>query len=279
MPRRSAISAPTPLARRIAASSFSAILSLRRCRPTCCRQLCFTAFGCIVLALLLLLGARAVAAETALASALNAVAIGDPFAPFIADASQRFRIPASWIRAIIRVESGGDVQAVSPKGAMGLMQLMPETWASLRLRYSLGTDPLDPHDNILAGAAYLRELFDRYGAPGFLAAYNAGPARYDSYLATSRPLPDETRAYLAALTPLTADRPPKVRAVLAAAALASTTAPLFVAPSERSPTPIRPSSVLQPERSSAAVRVTDVTGFVPGSSGLFVAVSARSVAP
>ena len=79
---------------------------------------------------------------------------------------------------------------------MGLMQIMPQTWSGLRLRYGLGANPYDPHDNILAGAAYLRELHDRYGAPGFLAAYNAGPARYDDHLATGRPLPAETRAYV-----------------------------------------------------------------------------------
>ena len=67
------------------------------------------------------------------------------------------------------------MRAISPKGAMGLMQLMPETWAALRARYGLGRDAFDPHDNILAGAAFLREMHDRYGSPGFLAAYNAGP--------------------------------------------------------------------------------------------------------
>src|SRR3546814_5730962 len=77
----------------------------------------------------------------------------------------------------MRVESRGDVRAVSPKGAMGLMQLMPDTWASLRVRLGLGANPYDPRDNILAGAAYLREMHDRYGSPGFLAAYNAGPGR------------------------------------------------------------------------------------------------------
>ena len=75
----------------------------------------------------------------------------------------------------MQAESGGDARALSPKGAMGLMQIMPGTWAELRLRYGLGADPYDPHDNITAGAAYLREMHDRYGEPGFLAAYNAGP--------------------------------------------------------------------------------------------------------
>ena len=91
---------------------------------------------------------------------------------------------------------------VSPKGAMGLMQIMPDTWAELRSRYGLGPDPYDPHDNIIAGTAYLRELLDRYGERGFLAAYNAGPSRYEEHLATGRPLPSETLSYMAAVTSL-----------------------------------------------------------------------------
>jgi hypothetical protein len=85
---------------------------------------------------------------------------------------------------------------------MGLMQIMPKTWTELRSRYGLGADPYDPHDNILAGAAYIRELCDRYAAPGFLAAYNAGPGRYERHLATGRALPDETQAYVATLAPM-----------------------------------------------------------------------------
>ena len=80
---------------------------------------------------------------------------------------------------------------------MGLMQIMPDTWAELRLRYRLSTDPFDPHDNIAAGAAYLREMHDRYGEPSFLAAYNAGPDRYEEHVATGRPLPSETVSYMA----------------------------------------------------------------------------------
>jgi soluble lytic murein transglycosylase-like protein len=106
-------------------------------------------------------------------------ATAHPFAIYIDEAAQRFRIPAAWIRAVMRVESAGDVRAISSAGAMGLMQIMPETWAELRVRHRLGRDPYDPRDNILAGAAYLREMYDRYGSPGFLAAYNAGPGRYE----------------------------------------------------------------------------------------------------
>jgi cell division septation protein DedD len=98
-------------------------------------------------------------------------------------------------------ESGGEQQATSPVGAMGLMQVMPATYEGLRARHGLGDDPYDPHNNILAGTAYIREMYDRFGAPGFLAAYNAGPDRVDSYLARRAALPDETVNYLAAITP------------------------------------------------------------------------------
>jgi hypothetical protein len=84
---------------------------------------------------------------------------------------------------------------------MGLMQVMPATYEELRARHRLGDDPYDPHNNILAGTAYIREMYDRFGAPGFLAAYNAGPDRVDSYLAGRGALPDETVNYVAAITP------------------------------------------------------------------------------
>ncbi|MGQ3302339.1 lytic transglycosylase domain-containing protein [Reyranella sp.] len=129
-----------------------------------------------------------------------------PYADFVREAAQRFGVPASWIGAVMTIESGGDVRALSPKGAMGLMQVMPETWAGLRVRHGLGDDPYDPRDNIRAGAAYLRELHERYGSPGFLAAYNAGPGRYDEHLATGRALPYETQLYLATLAPLIEER-------------------------------------------------------------------------
>src|SRR5690606_28024300 len=97
--------------------------------------------------------------------------------------------------------------AISSAGAMGLMQVMPATWTELRARYRLGRDPYDPRDNILAGAAYLREMWDRYGnVAAMLAAYNAGPARYDEYLATGRTLPAATRAYVATLVPVLGGR-------------------------------------------------------------------------
>ncbi|MBY3260269.1 lytic transglycosylase domain-containing protein [Rhizobium laguerreae] len=153
----------------------------------------------------------------------------DPYAGHIADAARRFGIPEAWIRAVMRVESRGDVRAISPKAAMGLMQIMPATWGDLRARHGLGGDPYDPRDNIMAGAAYLREMHDRYGSPGFLAAYNAGPGRYEEYRATGRPLPAETRAYVAALAPVIGggDRAAPVT-VATVDPLAWTRAPLFI---------------------------------------------------
>ncbi|MFZ5730297.1 MAG: lytic transglycosylase domain-containing protein [Pseudomonadota bacterium] len=125
----------------------------------------------------------------------------DPVADAIAEASRRFGVPQHWIRAVMRVESAGDRTAVSRAGAMGLMQIMPGTYAELRRQYGLGPDPFDVRDNIFAGAAYLRQMYDRYGAPGFLAAYNAGPGRWESHLAGRRALPAETINYLARLAP------------------------------------------------------------------------------
>ena len=133
----------------------------------------------------------------------SAAADPAPHAAFVQEAAARFGLPHAWIWAVMRTESAFAPQAVSRAGAMGLMQIMPQTYADLRARHGLGEDPFLPRDNILAGAAYLREMHDRFGAPGFLAAYNAGPARYEAHLA-GRPLPAETRAYVAALTPLIA---------------------------------------------------------------------------
>jgi hypothetical protein len=140
----------------------------------------------------------------------NAAVSSDPWAAHIVEASKRFAIPESWIRAVIQVESTNDKAAVSPKGAMGLMQIMPKTWHELRIRYRLGDDPFLPRDNVLAGTAYLREMLDRFGRRGFLAAYNAGPARYQQHLATGRPLPTETIDYVRKLMPFI-DGPPPIR--------------------------------------------------------------------
>jgi membrane-bound lytic murein transglycosylase B len=153
------------------------------------------------------------AASAALALFCAAPAIGqdasEPAPPrtvdiasHVAEASQRFGIPEHWIYAVMRTESAGRIGAVSSKGAQGLMQLMPTTWARQRARFGLGTDPFDPRDNIMAGTSYLREMYDSYGASGFLAAYNAGPGRYEQWRDGGRPLPAETRAYVAKIAPM-----------------------------------------------------------------------------
>jgi len=145
-----------------------------------------------------------------LAAALAAALMlaGDPASPGaarwsreIGEASRRFAIPAAWIARVMQAESGGRTRingrpTTSAAGAMGLMQLMPETWDELRRRHRLGLDPHEPRDNILAGTAYLREMYDRFGYPGLFAAYNAGPGTYANHLATGAPLPRETRSYL-----------------------------------------------------------------------------------
>lgn len=126
---------------------------------------------------------------------------GDPWGPYIHEASGRFSVPELWIRRVMRQESGGQEDVISWAGAMGLMQVMPDTYDDLRGRYNLGDDPFDPHNNILAGTAYLREMYDRFGSPGFLAAYNAGPNRVDAYLSNGRALPSETVNYVASIAP------------------------------------------------------------------------------
>ena len=88
------------------------------------------------------------------------------------------------------------------------MQVMPDTYDGLRARYNLGDDPFNPRNNILAGTAYLREMYDRFGSPGFLAAYNAGPNRLDQYLSNGAPLPTETVNYVASVAPLLGSNSP-----------------------------------------------------------------------
>jgi hypothetical protein len=128
----------------------------------------------------------------------------DRWEPFIAEAARRFGIPEPWIRAVMRAESGGEAvldgrPSTPAAGAMGLMQIMPDTYAVISAREGLGSNPYDPRDNILAGANYLREMYDRFGYPGLFAAYNAGPDRFEAYLHDGAPLPDETWQYLAAI--------------------------------------------------------------------------------
>ncbi|MFH3480682.1 lytic transglycosylase domain-containing protein [Xanthobacter variabilis] len=201
----------------------------------------------------------------------NARPAVDRYADFIAEAAERFDIPSVWIRGVMRKESDGDARSTSSKGAMGLMQIMPQTWTELRIHYGLGDDPYDPHDNIMAGAAYLRELFDRFGNPGFLAAYNAGPGRYETSR-KGRALPPETRAYVEKLVPEIARGEAEPSALKLAAPPAVETpswaqAPIFAAQLIRTSA----ADLAPPDRAQPAPQVSDVSAILPQSAGLFVA--------
>lgn len=229
----------------------------------------------------LLLGlaqAPAIRAQTAQAAQ---PAVGGPYAMDIGEAAHRFGIPAGWIAAVLGAESDGDPLAVSSAGAMGLMQLMPATWEEQRALYQLGSDPFQPRDNILAGAAYLRAMWTRYGnVGGMLAAYNFGPGRYDEYLAGERDLPQETRDYVAALAPVLGVEP------LAPDTLAGSSrvtdwrdAPLFVT------APAGPEHALGQHGERFAGASSDAPAASPGSlapgpaEALFVARSGSGRAP
>ena len=194
----------------------------------------------------------------------------DPWQSFIDEAASRFSVPASWIRAVIRIESNGNPKAVSPKGAVGLMQLMPDTYTELRLRYGLGDDPKDPHDNIIAGAAYLHDMHERFGREGFIAAYNAGPRRYEDHLAIGQPLPAETLAYVAKLTPLLSGAPSAGGPLAVSNHLPWQQSPLFVTrPSDQSPDK---SAALVPQKTRTRNdrAIADLSALVPLPGTLFV---------
>lgn len=122
--------------------------------------------------------------------------------PLIKAAAQRFHVPGIWIRAIMMIESGGRTvldenrPMTSSAGAMGLMQVMPQTWAQMRRAYRLGADPYEPRDNILAGTAYLELLYRQYGYPGLFAAYNDGPGMLEAHRRMGQFMPAETTAYV-----------------------------------------------------------------------------------
>jgi soluble lytic murein transglycosylase-like protein len=193
----------------------------------------------------------------------------DPFAAFVTEASMRFGVPEQWIRAVMHVESRGKLRARSQKGAMGLMQIMPKTWAELSARYGLGADPFDPHDNIVAGTAYIRELHDRYGTPGFLAAYNAGPGRYESHLATDRPLPDETQVYVATLAPMITGQQTGGKYVAVVKSLTWVGSALFAVRTASHSTIDRLPHGVHPDHPLSDRAVVDLSALVPQSGNLF----------
>ncbi|WP_421951710.1 lytic transglycosylase domain-containing protein [Pelagibacterium sp.] len=194
-----------------------------------------------------------------------------PFAAHIAKASHRFGLPEHWISAVLAAESDGIVRAVSSAGAMGLMQIMPDTWIELSARYGLGGDPYDPRDNILAGTAYLRELHDKYGSLGFLAAYNAGPCRYDEYLVDGRPLPAETRNYVAVLAPYLDASAASLAAVPVQINRSDwTESPLFVAQANGGATAVPSRTSVKPAPATETRTEEADEHLAPQDSGLFV---------
>ena len=159
------------------------------------------------------------------------------------------------------------------------MQIMPKTWAELRARYGLGADPYDISDNILAGAGYIRELSDRYGAPGFLAAYNAGPGRYERHLKTGRPLPAETQAYVATLAPMIDGTRTNVRVAAVDRSFASADSALF--PRSILGTSLHGalSADVRQSQASHTHPAVDLSAFVPQSVNLFVRLSKQIRSP
>jgi hypothetical protein len=134
----------------------------------------------------------------------------------------------------------------------------------------LGIDPLDPRDNIIAGAAYLREMLDRFGAPGFLAAYNAGPERYEQHIATDRPLSAETQAYLAALAPVIDLERREGGTFVASRVVPWQQAPLFPRQFERVPVDRQSASALPLKSSSETPSAPSPTVLTPHAAGMFV---------
>lgn len=126
--------------------------------------------------------------------------------PLLSEASTQFGVPVNWLRAVMQLESGGRTMLTekmpirSTMGAMGLMQLMPETYNEMRKQLGLGKDAYDPHDNVFAAAAYLRWLHGRYGYPNMFAAYNDGPGNLEARLFDAGLLPRETQKYLSKIT-------------------------------------------------------------------------------
>jgi hypothetical protein len=207
---------------------------------------------------------------------------GDPWGPYVRIASRRFDVPAPWIRWVMQVESGGHEYIggqliVSAAGAMGLMQLEPGTYRQMAEQYGLGNDPFNPYDNVMAGAAYIHQMYQVYGSPGFLAAYDAGPGRLDAYMHRDQPLPYETINYVAMIAPHIQGFYPANRS--AADALALNTEPASEAPGILPPgfTPdaprprfaqLPPSPKLEgpaPERAPSAAPV-EVAALVPKPS-------------
>ncbi|KAA0597373.1 transglycosylase SLT domain-containing protein [Azospirillum lipoferum] len=210
-----------------------------------------------------LAGCASEAPQVQTAPPVEAAYVPDPndplsrWVPHIREASQKYDMPEKWIRAVMMRESNGRATTNSGKvltssaGAIGLMQVMPGTYELMRVQYGLGPNPADPHDNIMAGTAYLREMYDLFGAPGFLAAYNCGPACYAQHLAGKQRLPRETKMYLAALTPVLRGTGPREPSQAAGASAIEVAVVPDDAPKPRGGQPAAPA----PQRSEPAPMV------------------------
>lgn len=124
---------------------------------------------------------------------------GPAWIPLLERAAADHGLDPALVRAVVEAESGGDPLAVSPAGALGLMQVMPD-------KFGPGEDPFDPETNLRAGCSYLRRMLDRYGGNVelALAAYNAGPGAVDRYGGV--PPYGETVAYVERVMLLYAER-------------------------------------------------------------------------
>ena len=116
----------------------------------------------------------------------------DKYDELITSASERYGVDSRLVKAIIKAESDFNPRAVSKKGAMGLMQIMPENFQHLDIQ-----NPFDPEENIMGGTRYFRYLYDRFDGKLALslAAYNAGPTTVDNYNKTIPPY-RETEQYV-----------------------------------------------------------------------------------
>ncbi len=132
---------------------------------------------------------------------------GRQFDDLISEHSQKQGVRTDLVRAVMQVESGFNPLARSPKGAMGLMQLMPETAKQYGVK-----NPFNPAENVRAGVAYLRELLDRYQDDEelALAAYNAGPGAVDKHGQTVPPY-RETQNYVTKITKMTGPKVEQIR--------------------------------------------------------------------
>lgn len=123
------------------------------------------------------------------------MAVSD-YTPLFQAAGKEWNVDPTLLMAMAHQESGGNPGAVSPKGAAGVMQIMPGTQKDLGV-----TDASDPAQSIFAGAKYMSQMLDKYGSPEkALAAYNAGPGTMDAVLSGKAQMPQETAAYVPAVT-------------------------------------------------------------------------------